>query len=89
MVSVQGYEIYNVNIQVDIVESASRKVQHVTMRERLIRTAKDDRYNDKWRRFILNVDQSPLSFAVCIKTTYELSAEEQHQIGLISLVVGL
>ena len=26
---VQGYEIYNVNIQVDIVESASRKVQYL------------------------------------------------------------
>ena len=59
------------------------------MRERLIRTGKDDRYDDKWGRFILNVDQSPLSFTVYIKTTYELSEEEQHQIGLISLVVGL
>ena len=33
---------------------------HVTMRERLIRTGKDDRYDDKWERLILNVDQSPL-----------------------------
>lgn len=59
------------------------------MRERLIRTGKYDSYGDKWRRFILNIDQSPLSFAVYIKTTYVLSEEEQHQIGLISLVVGL
>lgn len=59
------------------------------MRERLIRTGKDDRYDDKWGRFILNVDQSLLPFAVCIKTTYELSEEDQHQIGLMSLVVGL
>lgn len=54
------------------------------MRERLIRTGKDDRYDAKWGRFILNVDKSPLPFAVCSKTTYELSEEDQHQIGLIN-----
>lgn len=51
---------------------------HVIMRERLIRTVKDDRYDDKWGRFILHVDQSRLPFAVCGKTTYELSEDDQH-----------
>lgn len=49
------------------------------MRERRIRTGKDDRYDDKWRRFILNGDQSPLPFAVYSETTYELSENDQHQ----------
>ena len=52
---------------------------HATMCERRIRTGKDDRYDDKWRRFILNGDQSPLLFAVYSETTYELSEDEQHQ----------
>ena len=52
---------------------------HATMRERRIRTGKDDRYDDKWRRFILNGDQSPLLFAVYSETTYELPEDEQHQ----------
>lgn len=47
-------------------------------RERRIRTGKDNRYDDKWRKFIPNVDQSPLPFAVYSETTYELS-DDQHQ----------
>lgn len=65
---------------------------HATMRERRIRTGKDDRYDDKWRRFILNVDQSPLPFAVYSETTYTSShkmTSTRTKSGLVSLVVSL
>ena len=47
---------------------------HATFRERLIRTGKDDSYDRKWGRFVpkqqLNVDQSPLPFAMNVNKTY-------------------
>ncbi len=49
---------------------------HVTTRERLVRTGKDDSYDTKWGRFQpmqrLNVDQSPLPFACDVKRTYHM-----------------
>ena len=48
---------------------------HATTRERLIRTGLTDRFDEKWGRFIpkqrLNVDQSPLPFAIDAKRTYD------------------
>lgn len=50
---------------------------HATLRERLIRTgAGQPGYDNQWGRFLpsrrLNVDQSPLPFAIDTRTTYEL-----------------
>lgn len=57
------------NFEVDL------KKWHATTREKLVRTPRNDRYDEKWGRFIprqrLNVDQSPLPFAVTTKRTYE------------------
>ena len=48
---------------------------HVTLRERLIKTGRNDKYDLKFGRFLptqrFNVDQSPLPFAINMKTTYE------------------
>ena len=48
---------------------------HVTLRERLIKTGRNDKYDLKFGRFLptqrFNVDQSPLPFAINTKTTYE------------------
>jgi len=57
------------NFEVDL------KKWHATTREKLVRTARNDCYDEKWGRFIprqrLNVDQSPLPFAVTTKRTYK------------------
>lgn len=49
---------------------------HATTRERLIRTGRNDNYDQKWGRFLpkqrLNVDQSPLPFAIDAKKTYDI-----------------
>ncbi len=49
---------------------------HATTRERLIRTGFQDDYDAKWGKFRpeqrLNVDQSPLPFAMDVKKTYEM-----------------
>ena len=48
---------------------------HTTFRERCLRTQPNDRYDEKWGRFLpserLNVDQSPLPFVIDSKKTYE------------------
>ena len=48
---------------------------HATTRVRLLRTGFHDNYDPKWGRFLssqrLNVDQSPLPFAIDAKRTYE------------------
>jgi len=48
---------------------------HATFRERCLRTQPNDRYDEKWGRFLpserLNVDQSPLPFVIDSKKTYE------------------
>lgn len=52
---------------------------HSTTRERLIRTGFEDEYDAKWGRFKpeqrINVDQSPMPFAMNPKRTYELVEE--------------
>ena len=52
---------------------------HSTTRERLVRTGFEDKYDDKWGRFRpeqrMNVDQSPMPFAMNPKRTYELIEE--------------
>ena len=48
---------------------------HSTLRERLVKTDKDDRYDTKFGRFLpssYNVDQSPLPFVIDTKKTYKL-----------------
>ena len=49
---------------------------HATTRERLVRTGQNDKFDCKWGRFTprqrLNVDQSPLPFAIDAKRTYDL-----------------
>ena len=61
-------------------KSKKEKVQplqkwHATYRERCLRTQPNDRYDEKWGRFLpserLNVDQSPLPFVMDAKKTYE------------------
>jgi len=56
---------------------------HGTTRERLVKTGKDDQYDQKWGRFVptqrFNVDQSPLPFAVETKRTYEIVEKNQSQ----------
>lgn len=59
------------------------KKWHATTREKLVRTARNDGYDQKWSRFTprqrLNVDQSPLPFAVTTKRTYEYIREGEEQ----------
>ena len=59
------------------------KKWHATTREKLVRTARNDGYDQKWGRFTprqrLNVDQSPLPFAVTTKRTYEYIGEGEEQ----------
>lgn len=59
------------------------KKWHATTREKLVRTARNDGYDKKWGRFTprqrLNVDQSPLPFAVTTKRTYEYIGEGEEQ----------
>ena len=49
---------------------------HSTLRERLVKTGKGDRYDTRFGRFLpsqcYNADQSPVPFAIDTKKTYEL-----------------
>ena len=51
------------------------KKWHATTREKLVRTGRNDRYDEKWGRYQpkqrLNVDQSPLPFVVGTTRTYD------------------
>ena len=55
---------------------------HSVLRERLIRTRKQDDYDEKWGRFLperlLNVDQSPCLFAFDSNRTYQQFTEDQY-----------
>ncbi len=68
---------------------------HVTTRERLVRTGKDDSYDTKWGRFQpmqrLNMIQSPLPFACDVKRTYHMfdSDEDSLKCGFHSLAASL
>ena len=55
---------------------------HTVLRERLIRTGKQDDYDEKWDRFPpefrFNVDQSPCPFVFDSSRTYHHITEDQH-----------
>ena len=55
---------------------------HTVLRERLIRTGKQDDYDEKWGRFPpecrFNVDQSPCPFVFDSNHTHHQSTEDQH-----------
>lgn len=68
---------------------------HGTTRERLVRSGKDDTYDQKWGRFLpsqrFNVDQSPLPFAITTKRTYELvkKGDQYHKVWISQPGSGL
>ena len=55
---------------------------HTVLREKLIRTRKQDDYDEKWSRFPpecrFNVDQSPCPFVFDSSRTYHQFTEDQH-----------
>ena len=57
------------------------KLWHAATREKLLRMGRNDKYDDKWGRFLpnqrFNVDQSPLPFVMQMNRTYEHFDEDQ------------
>ena len=55
---------------------------YTVLRERLIRTGKQDDYDEKWGRFCpecrLNIDESPCPFVFDSNGTYHQFTEDQH-----------
>ncbi|EDO41481.1 predicted protein [Nematostella vectensis] len=64
------------------------RIWHATARERLIRTGRNDRYDEKWGRYKpcerFNVDQIPLPFAVGSKKTQKSSKDEENAEVLVT-----
>ena len=63
---------------------------HATTRERMLRTGLNENYDPKWGRFTprqrLNVDQSPMPFAIVVKRTYD---HYEKRVKVLNIRLGL